>query len=346
MSDKAITSDILAGYEVTPTQFFGDLCQMVELRQPVMLWGQPGVGKSAVCKDAAAKLGYKFVDIRALLMDPVDLRGLPIVDAQAGTTAWATPAFLPPTDSGEQYLVLLDEITACPPAMQASLYQAIWDRKIGEYEFPAGASIVAAGNRVTDRGVAVAMPTPLRSRFHHVTLRSDPAEWVDWAIDHDLHEDVIYFVMTRPELLNRFDPQSKDQTFPCPRTWEMVSRMLERYDQFTAAGLTALLAGTIGVGAATEFSAFLKVKSELPHPQTVIDDPDGASTFDSRPDVLLALCGSLYRAAEDSNFDAIATYAMRIRPEVGEFLRSSCIRRNPDLQRTRANVRMLARNAS
>ena len=43
--------------------------------QPVWLWGPPGVGKSSIVRQAARSIGYDFIDIRAALLDPVDLRG-------------------------------------------------------------------------------------------------------------------------------------------------------------------------------------------------------------------------------------------------------------------------------
>ncbi len=46
-------------------------------KQAVFIWGSPGSGKSAVVNQLAADLGIALRDIRALLLDPVDLRGLP-----------------------------------------------------------------------------------------------------------------------------------------------------------------------------------------------------------------------------------------------------------------------------
>ena len=43
--------------------------------------------------------------------------------------------------------------------VQAALYRLALDRKIGEYEVPEGASLIACDNRETDRGVVHRMPT-------------------------------------------------------------------------------------------------------------------------------------------------------------------------------------------
>ena len=103
----------------------------------------------------------------------------------------------------------------------------------------------------------------------------------------------------------------------------------------------ALFRGTIGEAAAVEFAAFLKVWRELPHPRAVIGDPENAD-IPENASALMALCGSLYRMASDVNFDAIVTYAARLRREIGEFLVGSCVRREPALQRSPGFIRWAA----
>ena len=45
---------------------------------PLMLWGAPGVGKSAVIQSVAADRQIGFVDVRLSQREPVDIRGLPV----------------------------------------------------------------------------------------------------------------------------------------------------------------------------------------------------------------------------------------------------------------------------
>jgi len=53
---------------------------------PMFLWGPPGIGKSQIVAQIAADLKLPLIDIRAVLLDPVDLRGVPSVEN--GTTRW------------------------------------------------------------------------------------------------------------------------------------------------------------------------------------------------------------------------------------------------------------------
>ena len=60
---------------------------------PVMLWGPPGVGKSQMVAQVAAKHATAVIDIRLSQMEPSDLRGIPF--RLDNIVEWAVPALLP-----------------------------------------------------------------------------------------------------------------------------------------------------------------------------------------------------------------------------------------------------------
>ena len=331
---------ISADYTLRPSELAATLALLVEARQPTLVWGPPGAAKSAIAQQVATDAGRQYVDVRALLLDPVDLRGIPWRDG-ADRTRWAPPAFLPPTDDPGRWLINLEELPSAVQMVQAALYQLVLDRKVGEYELPDGASLIACGNRESDRGVVHRMPTPLASRFVHLEIRVDAQDWLAWAAAHGIAPEVLFYIQMRPDMLHQFDPQSRETAFCCPRTWEMASNIVNRRAGLDATTERALFRGTVGEAAAVEFSAFLKVWRELPHPRAVIDDPENA-VVPENASALIALCGSLYRMADDINLGAIVTYATRLRREIGEFLVGSCIRRDPDLQRSPAFIRWAA----
>ena len=331
---------ISADYTLRPSELAATLKVLVEARQPVMVWGGPGCGKSEVAQQVAAEGGRTYYDVRALLLDPVDLRGIPWRDDD-NRTRWAPPDFLPPTASTALYLVNLEELPSGVPMVQAALFQLVRDRKCGEYELPEGASLMACGNRESDRGVTHRMPTPLASRFVHLEIKVDVPDWCSWAAGSGIAPEVLFYIQMRPEMLHQFDPQSREAAFACPRTWEFVSNVVNQRGSLDPAAERALFRGSVGEAAAVEFSAFLKVWRELPHPKAVIDDPENALVPENAS-ALVALCGSLYRLADDVNLGSIVSYALRLRREVGEFLVGSCIRRNQDLQHTDAFIRWAA----
>jgi MoxR-like ATPase len=176
-----------------------------------------------------------------------------------GRSKWATPEFLPQNGSG---ILFLDELNAAA-MVQASCYQLVLDRKLGEYTLPDGWAIIAAGNRDSDRAVTTRMPTPLRNRFVHLEFEVDVQEWSEWAIQAGVRPEVIAFLRFRPELLSAFDRDAN--AFPSPRSWEFVSRILDSLgSQLNPAIEHEVIAGAVGTGAATEFSAFLRMSESCP----------------------------------------------------------------------------------
>ena len=102
---------ISADYSLRPSELASTLALLVEARQPVVVWGGPGCAKSQIAQQVAAQAGREYVDVRALLLDPVDLRGIPWRDG-ADRTRWAPPAFLPPSDAC-QTAFNIDPRSAC-----------------------------------------------------------------------------------------------------------------------------------------------------------------------------------------------------------------------------------------
>ena len=133
---------ISADYTLRPSELAETLALLVEARQPTVVWGAAGCGKSQIARQVAAAAARHYIDVRALLLDPVDLRGIPWRDSD-GRTRWAPPAFLPPSDSAELFLVNLEEVASAVPMVQAALYQLVLERKCGEYELPDGAALIA-----------------------------------------------------------------------------------------------------------------------------------------------------------------------------------------------------------
>ena len=111
---------ISADYTLRPSELAATLARLAEARQPAIPWGAPGSAKSAVAQQVAAGTNRQYVDLRTLLLDPVNLRGIPWRDA-ADRTRWAPPAFLPPSDDPGRWLINLEELPPAVPMVQAGM---------------------------------------------------------------------------------------------------------------------------------------------------------------------------------------------------------------------------------
>jgi hypothetical protein len=249
-----------------PTRVKQVLEQLMEGHWPVFLWGPPGVGKSSVVQQVVESHHWELRDVRASLLDPTDLRGIPYVEG--GRAFWAPPSFLP-SDPDSKGVLFFDELNAAPPLVQASLYQLTLDRRIGEYELPQGWRILAAGNRAEDLAIVFRMPSALANRFTHLDFEPDFEDWREWAIDQHIHPLVVGFLGLRRELL--FDAPKEARAFPSPRSWAILSDHLKRLGESSLFDEVAV--GTVGEGAAVEFSGFRQNALSEQQVQRILKNP-------------------------------------------------------------------------
>ena len=299
---------------IRPSKLINELLVNAKSDIPSMIWGGPGVGKSQVAYEVARQLGAKMFELRANLFDPVDVRGgLKIVEMADGTyrTKYGIPEDYP--DSAYQGAVVLfvDELPNASKATQNALLQLILDKKIGTYVLPPQTVIIAAGNRAVDRAAVNEMPTPVKNRFAHYLLEPNVDDWAAWALRKGVDPTLIGFIRWRPELLNK--PDSKENAFPTPRSWEMLNRKLASMSNDKESQVLGA-ASVVGDGVAGEFITYRDVETLMPDIEQVLQHP-GTTSVPTESSVLYATCGALASKANDTTFAAILKYAGRMPPE-------------------------------
>jgi hypothetical protein len=241
---------------------------LCDRKVPVFLWGPPGIGKSSIVSQIAEEQGIGYIDLRLSLLDPTDLRGIPFFNTNEDTAVWAPPSFLPDGSQSEGIL-FLDELNTAAPMVQASAYQLILDRKIGEYTLPDGWAVVAAGNRESDRGVVFRMAAPLANRFVHLEMEASVDDWRSWAIGKEIDPSIIGFISHRPDALFTFNTQDENRSFATPRTWEYVNEILGSEPEQDL--VMPLVSGAIGEELAASFLGFRTVAGDLPDVDTILE---------------------------------------------------------------------------
>ena len=285
---------------------------MIKAQIPMFIWGPPGIGKSSIVKQIAEANEYEFIDLRLSLMDPTDLTGIPFEDKDEHQALWAPPSFLPREGKG---ILFLDELNSAPPAVQASAYQLILDRKVGEYTLPDGWAIVAAGNREGDRGVVYRMPSPLANRFVHLEMDVSAEDWRDWASESGVDERVIAYIGYKSDDLFSFDPTLNEKSFATPRSWEFVSSLMR--SSMDEKLLLETIGGAIGKERAVRFLSFAKVMHRLPDIEAILQS--GKGDYPEEVDVLHALATGLVMALlqdpSKERMDNLLNYTLDLQSE-------------------------------
>lgn len=285
---------------------------LIESQIPTFLWGAPGIGKSSIIKQIAKEKNLECIDLRLSLLDPTDLKGIPFYERDTHSALWAPPSFLPREGRG---ILFLDELNAAAPAVQASAYQLILDRKVGEYTLPEGWSIVAAGNREGDRGVVYRLPSPLANRFVHIEMEVSAQDWRDWAVKSRMDPRLIAYIGFKNSALFGFDPLKNVRSFATPRSWEAVHKILR--SPLPTNLLLEAVAGAVGEDAAVDFLGFCKIMDHLPDVDAILrgeecEAPNELSTLYALSNVLVS---RLLQTPNEEVLSHVLRYTLKLKNE-------------------------------
>lgn len=302
------------------------LRRYIAKKKSVMLWGAPGIGKSSIVQQVAVLFGWKVIDFRANIREPVDLRGIPVANLKLSTTQWLPPDELPRVDrDGEEGILFIDEINTSSPQMQAVLMQLVLERRVGDYVMPKGWVIVAAGNRVADRAAAQKMPTALRNRFKHIHVCVDFDAWRKWATESGVAQELVAFLAWKKDFLHVM-PKGDENAFPTPRSWVDISDFVDDPED-----REQLIAGSVGDAYAAEFEAFIELYHSIGSLDGIVADPDN-SPVPTEPSIRYSTCVGLARVATRQNFPSILRYAKRLAREFEILLVTDATHRDPKLK--------------
>lgn len=298
---------------------------------PVLLWGEPGIGKTAALTQLAAALDLPLTTVIASVHEPSDFSGLPIVgdDPAEHGVPMAPPDWAVRLVRAGRGLLFLDELSTAAPAVQAALLRLVLERRIGSLHLPPGVRIVAAANPRSSAADGWELSPPLANRFvhlqwthdHEVVVRGLGGTWPRATLPrldpeelpaavHFARRAVCGLLSARPALVHRL-PSSETRRggpWPSPRSWEMTLRLIAFA---TAAGssrevLSLLVRGTVGDGPGLELLAGLD-RMDLPDPEALLADPADAALperGDLRQAVLDGVVAAVRERPEKSRWDA------------------------------------------
>ncbi|WP_405454031.1 MoxR family ATPase [Streptomyces achromogenes] len=301
----ALADDLLALLRTTTTEPRPDeqldaLTLAVAADLPVLLWGEPGIGKTAALTQLAASLDLPLTTVIASVHEPSDFSGLPVLgdDPAVRGVPMAPPRWAVELVRAGRGLLFLDELSTATPAVQAALLRVVLERRVGELRLPPGVRIVAAANPRASAADGWELSPPLANRFVHlhwvhdrdVVVRGLGGVWpraeLPRLMPERLPEAVAFarravcgFLEVRPTLIHRL-PSTETRrggAWPSPRSWEAATTLLA-FGTAAAASrevMALLVRGAVGDGPGLELLAHLD-RMDLPDPETLLAEPSSA----------------------------------------------------------------------
>ncbi|MHA1952463.1 MAG: ATP-binding protein [Candidatus Heimdallarchaeaceae archaeon] len=356
---------------MNPTELAQFLAYTIPAREPILITGKPGIGKSDIVVQAANACGADIIFIHAVVSDPTDAKGMPWVRITKDGDAEAV--FIPfyelqkMINAQKLTLVFLDDFGQAPPSVQAAFMQLLLARRINEHKISDYVVFVGATNRRQDKAAVSGVLEPVKSRFTAIIeLITNIHSWLDWSLGDGkivvkkshINEripilpvamEVVQFMRKNSEWIDKFEATNDLRNTPTPRTIVNMSK-------FVKMGLPkelqlAAFSGAAGQEIATAFHGFLKFYTKMPDPDVVIANPTKAPVPDTKdPDagisIMYALVGSLAQRANVKNFDNIAKYADRIPKEFQVYLMKDSTRLNGEIRDCKGFTNWALKNAS
>lgn len=289
----------------------------VESNTNVVLWGDPGIGKSSLAELIAKCLDRHIEVVISSLYEPTDFAGLPFV--VEGRVRRAPPAWAVRCAESQQSILFLDELTQTVPATQGPLMRVMLNKEVGDLSLGENCSIIAAANSADIAAGGCDLAPPLRNRSMHVMITLDPMDVVagfttGWAQPSVTKlpkgwqsgktrwlATIASFLRKRPALAHtmpRDIATSEVLAFATPRTWEMTANFLAASssvgltmrDAVVAAGVQGLT-GDAGV----EFLTWA-LTQDLGDPEDILAAP-ATAPIPARGDQIAAVLDAVVAAS-------------------------------------------------
>ncbi|WP_440250465.1 ATP-binding protein [Clostridium sp.] len=256
---------------------------VLETGEVPLIIGESGIGKTALAKKLANKNNFKLVVIDGNLLKEGEIGGLPTIESyksidsngnlqEKKATIYAVHTKLKEIDeeilNGNKVLLFIDEINRCEHTVQQELMNLILNREINGYKLHNDVKILAAMNPSNKYGEdfdyqVVDMDAAQENRFVWLNMENDYIDWISWAIEFGIETEVIEFISTFPEYLQKINEEDVRAT---PRSYERISKTLKLYKEkkeiIPRAVFLNVIKGNVGRVIAEEFISFIESNHE------------------------------------------------------------------------------------
>lgn len=251
---------------------------------PIIIWGAPGIAKSAILEDVFEKTEKGLQTVILSQIGALDANGLPHIATRTEDGKEINETEFTPTKTfgrGKKHL-FLDELNNAAPSTLAAVQNLLSSRRMGGDSYN-DVHIIAACNPPSTNSLAMDINFPTVSRVLHIVLEYTLDDFLTYAMETGaIHPAITAF----HKKTNGTYLQAKwscnnmafsvpepgvNEPFPCPRSWTLASNAMMALSKTKSNGnlveygfLKPLVEGCVGIKCATEFATTYAYMSKIP----------------------------------------------------------------------------------
>lgn len=160
-----------------------DTCKM---GLPIILWGDPGMGKSETVEGVATFLNLFLATIFPSTCAPEDFSGVPIGNGPGKVKRVCSMEEVMELCELREGVLFIDECTTVGATVQAALMGVVLNRRMGDLKLPPKVRPILAANPPETAAGGHDLTTTLANRCCHLLYKTPSVdEWIDWNHDPD-----------------------------------------------------------------------------------------------------------------------------------------------------------------
>lgn len=255
---------------------------------PIILWGAPGVAKSAIIEQVLGNTEIGFQPVILSQVGPLDMNGLAHIerDPVDGDVTNFTPTKV--LARGKKH-VFLDELNNAAPSTLAAAQNLLSAKVAGGDDF-SNVHIIAACNPPSTNSLANDLNYPTISRCLNIVIDYTLEDFLNYAmVSGKIHPAITAFHKKTsgrylqakwsiyPGSAYAVPEPMANEPFPCPRSWTLASNAIRALSGAKVNNvvdyslLKPLIEGAVGIQAASEFATTYAYMNRIPDIEKVFD---------------------------------------------------------------------------
>ncbi|WP_165045614.1 ATP-binding protein [Adlercreutzia sp. ZJ138] len=212
------------------------------MQRPIIMFGPPGVGKTAIVSQVAQELDINFVSYSITHHTRQSALGLPFISSEefdgenCRVSQYTMSEIIAAvhqarrTSGVDEGILFLDEVNCVSETLAPAMLQFLQYKTFGMHRLPEGWIIVTAGNPPEYNRAAREFDPATLDRLKRIDIEPDVTVWQDYAAAHGVHPAITTFLDAKPGSFYKVRAGAKGAKLVTARGWEDLSRMLQAYE--------------------------------------------------------------------------------------------------------------------